>query len=345
MPTLAQIARVIHGDVDGDGSIEITHACDIKSGNAGGITFLATPAYSTYLADSGASAVILGATMDSQGLAGIRVENPALGFAAALAFLHPAAGAEPGVHPSAQVGNAVKLGQNVSIGPFVVIGAGSTVGDDSIIGAGTHVGGGAVLGRAVHLYPSVVLYDGVRLGDEVIVHSGAVIGADGFGYVTDNASHHKVPQVGGVVIGHQVEIGANSTVDRGTIGNTTIGEGTKIDNLVHIAHNVRVGRGCLFAGEVGIAGSTEIGDFVTLGGQVGVVDHVTIGDRAVVASKSAVMQSLEGGKTYAGIPALEQPRWLRQSASIKKLPELAPRLRRFEARLDELEGARQQQKD
>ena len=339
MPTLAQIARVIHGDVDGDDSIEITHACDIKAGHAGGITFLATPAYSTYLADSGASAVILGTSMDSQGLAGIRVENPALGFAAALAYLHPEAEAEPGVHPSAQVERDVKLGQDVSIGPCATLGAGATVGDGAVIGAGTYVGRGASLGHGVHLYPSVVLYDSVILGDEVIVHSGTVIGADGFGYVSDNDVHHKVPQVGGVVIGRQVEIGANSTIDRGTIGDTTIGAGTKIDNLVHIAHNVKVGRGCLLAGEVGIAGSTEIGDFVILAGQVGVVDHVTIGDRAVVASKSAVMQSLEGGKTYAGIPALEQPRWLRQSASIKKLPELAQRLRRFEARLDELEAA------
>ncbi len=339
MPTLAQIASVIHGEVDGDETVEITHACEIKSGTRGGIAFLADPQYIPYLAESQASAVILNAELDAQGKPGIRVDNPALGFAEALAYLYPGAEEAPGAHPTAHVGKKVALGRGVSIGPLAVVEDEAAIGAGSIIGAGVRVGRGVTVGCSVRLYPNVVLYEHVRIGDEAIVHSGAVIGADGFGYVTADDTHHKMPQVGGVVIGRQVEIGANSTIDRGTISDTIIGDGTKIDNLVHIAHNVKVGRGCLFAGEVGIAGSTEIGDFVTLAGQVGVVDHVTIGDRVVVASKSAVMQSIPAGQFHAGIPAGKQKDWLRQAAAIKQLPELLQRLRRLEARLDKFEAA------
>ena len=337
MPTLAQIAEVIHGELDGDGSVEITHACEISSASAGGITYLADPQYGSYLADSLASAVILGAGLDSRGLPGIRVENPALGFAAALAYLYPGPQGPSGTHPTAVLGRNVQLGREVSIGPHAVIGDEVVIGPETVIGAGAQIGRGAVLGEGVRLYPNVVLYDGVQVGDGSIIHGGAVIGSDGFGFVTTDEGHTKMPQVGAIVIGNQVEIGANSTIDRGTIGNTVIGDGTKIDNLVHIAHNVKVGRGCLFAGEVGIAGSTTIGDFVTLAGQVGVVDHVTIGDRVVVASKSAVMQSVPAGQFVAGVPAGDRRQWLRQTAAAKQLPELAQRIRGLETRLAQLE--------
>ena len=333
MPTLVQIAEVVSGEVDGDGSIEITHACEITSGTAGGITFLADPKYSRQLASSQASAVILKVGADAHGKPSIRVANPTRAFAEVLAYLYPEVPPLPGVHPSAALGREVQLGREVSIGPCAVIGDEVTIGDGSIIRAGVSVGRGTMIGRRVHLHPNVVIYEGMRLGDEVIVHSGAVIGSDGYGYVTEEDVHYKIPQVGRVVIGNQVEVGANSTIDRGTIGDTVIGDGTKIDNLVHIAHNVKIGRGCLFAGEVGIAGSTTIGDFVTLAGQVGVADHLTVGDRVVVAGKSAVMQSIPAGQFYSGHPAVEHQRWLRQQAATKQLPELARRLRHMEARL------------
>jgi UDP-3-O-[3-hydroxymyristoyl] glucosamine N-acyltransferase len=315
--------------VEGDGSIEITHACEITAGSSGGITFLADPKYNQHLPSCSASAVILKAGADAHGRPAVRVRNPARAFARTLSLLYPEAKTESGVHSSATLGQNVKLGDDVSIGPNVVIGDEVSIGDRSIIEANISVGREVTLGRKVRLYPNVTVYRGVQVGDEVTVHSGAVIGADGYGYVTEDDVHHKIPQVGGVVIGDHVEIGANTTIDRGTIGDTVIGEGTKIDNLVMIAHNVKIGRGCLFAGEVGIAGSTTIGDYVTLAGQVGVADHLTIGDRVVVASKSAVMQSVPPGQFYAGFPAVEHPHWLRQYGAIKQLPELVRRLRRM----------------
>ncbi|UCD37089.1 MAG: UDP-3-O-(3-hydroxymyristoyl)glucosamine N-acyltransferase [Fidelibacterota bacterium] len=333
MPTLAQIAEVIHGEVEGDGSMEITHACEVTSGTPGGITFLADPKYSRELESSPASAVILKDTFEAFGKAAIRVANPARAFADTLAFLHPEIPAKPGVHPTALVGENVRLGREVSIGPYAVIGDEVVVGGGTVIGVGVYIGRGTSLGSRNRLYPNVVVYEGMSLGEEIIIHSGSIIGSDGYGYLTDGDIHHKIPQVGRVVIGDRVEIGANTAIDRGTIGDTVIGEGTKIDNLVHIAHNVKIGRGCLFAGEVGIAGSVTIGDFVTLAGQVGVADHLTVGDRVVVAAKSAVMQSIPSGQFYAGIPAVEHPRWLRQHGAIKQLPELVRRLRELEARV------------
>ncbi len=345
MPTLAQIAEVVRGEVDGNGSIEITHACEVTSGSSGGITFLADPKYDRHLDSSPATAVILKAGADSHGKPAIRVSNPARAFAEALAFLYPEVPPLSGVHPAATLGREVQLGREVCIGPCVVIGDEVSIGEESIIGAGVSVGRDTVIGRRVQLHPNVVIYDGMRLGDEVIIHSGAVIGADGYGYVTEEDVHYKIPQVGRVIIGNQVEIGANSTIDRGTIGDTVIGDGTKIDNLVHIAHNVKIGRGCLFAGMVGIAGSTVIGDFVTLAGQVGVADHVTIGDRVVVAAKAAVRQSIPAGRFYAGDPAVEHQKWLRQYGAIKQLPELTRRLRKLEASLARLEKVPQKEGD
>ncbi|UCH10381.1 MAG: UDP-3-O-(3-hydroxymyristoyl)glucosamine N-acyltransferase [Fidelibacterota bacterium] len=345
MPTLAQIAKVIHGEVEGDGSIEITHACEITAGSSGGITFLAHPKYDQYLPSCPASAVILKAGDDAHGRPAIRVKNPTRAFAQILSLLYPEAPAQPGVHSTAVLGQNVQLEDGVSIGPNVVIGDEVSVGSRSVIEANVSVGSGVTLGRKVHLYPNVAIYSGVRIGDEVTVHGGAVIGADGFGYVTEEDRHHKIPQVGGVVIEDQVEIGANTTIDRGTLGDTVIGRGTKIDNLVQIAHNVKIGRGCLFASEVGIAGSATIGDYVTLAGQVGVSDHLTVGDRVVVAGKSAVMQSLPAGQFYAGNPAVEHSHWLRQYGAIKQLPGLVRRLRQMEARLTTLEEMKQREGD
>ncbi|MCH7520718.1 MAG: UDP-3-O-(3-hydroxymyristoyl)glucosamine N-acyltransferase [Candidatus Marinimicrobia bacterium] len=331
MTTLAQIAQVIHGEVVGDGSVEITHGCEIAGGSPGGITFLANSRYADYLATSLASAVILDTETDNQGKSAIRVSNPSKGFADAMAYLYPQPTPPRGIHPTAVLGSAVIIGSEVSIGPYVVINDGVTIGDGSVIGAHVTIGPETTMGSRVRLHPQVVLYGGgVRLGDEVVIYSGTVIGSDGFGYVTEDDVHYKIPHIGQVIIGNRVEIGANCTIDRGSIGDTIIGEGTKLDNMVHIAHNVTLGRGCLLAGGVGVAGSVVIGDYVTLAAQVGVVDHVTLGDRIVVAGKSAVRQSLEAGQVYAGDPAGLHPRWLRQRAIIKKLPELVRRIRSLE---------------
>lgn len=337
MPTVDDIARMINGVVEGDGTIEITHACEITAGNSGGIVFLSDSKYESYLPKSDASAVILKKGIDAHGKAAIRVENPDLAFAELLTYLYPEHLPEPEIHLTAVVEADVQLGQNVAVGPHVTIGSGVTIGAGSILRAGVCLGSDVSIGNAVRLFENVVIYDKTQVGDQVIIHSGTVIGADGYGYVTHKDQHHKIPQVGRVIIGDNVEIGANSTIDRGTLGDTVIGEGTKIDNIVHIAHNVKVGRGCLFAAMVGIAGSTTIGDYVTLAGQVGIADHLTVGDRVVVAAKSAVMQSLPPGQLYAGIPAVEHPQWLRKYGAAKKLPGLLHRVRDLEKRLSKIE--------
>lgn len=334
MPTLAEIAKAIDGRVDGDGTLEITHCCEIAAGSPGGITFLANLTAEDLLPATDASAVILSREASSAGKPAIRVDNPTKGFALALALLHPPYEPPREVHPAASVGAGVALGQNISIGPFAVIGNGAVIGDDSIIGAGAVVGDGSILGRGVRLFPQVVLYEGTEIGNDVRIHSGTIIGSDGFGYVTENDQHVKVPQVGKVVIGDRVEMGANCAIDRGTIGATVIGDDTKLDNLVHIAHNVKIGRGCLIAGEVGIAGSTVIGDYVTLAGQVGVISHISIGDRTVVASRGAVMQPVEAGQFIGGYPAEDQRLWLRQQVALKRLPDLGRRVRALETKLD-----------
>ena len=338
MPTLMEIAQAIGGRVEGDGSVEITHACEIAAGSPGGLSFLADPKYARHLASTAASAVIVDTQVDPGGKPAIRVANPAKGFALALSLLYPPQPAPEGIDPAARLGTETVLGKGVSIGPFAVIEDGVTIGAETAIFSGAFIGRGTRIGKRCTIHPRVVVYAGMEIGDSVIIHAGAVIGADGFGYTTEDDLHYKIPQVGGVVLEAGVEVGANTTIDRGTLSNTVIGEMTKLDNLVHIAHNVNVGRGCLFAAQVGVAGSTTIGDYVTLAGQVGVADHLTIGDRAVVAAKSAVLQAVPAGRFYAGIPAGERQQWLRQSGAVKALPEMSRRLRRLEARMGRIKA-------
>ena len=334
MPSLAEIAESINGRLDGDGATSITHCCEIDPGSPEGLTVLGMASAVELLEASPASAVILSPGAASAGRPAIRVDNPAKGFAQALALLHPAAEPVRQVHPATALGGGVSLGKNLSIGPFAVIGDGAVLEDDVIIGAGVVIGDGVVVGPGSRLFPRVVLYDRVQIGADVRIHSGTVIGSDGFGFVTENDTHIKVPQVGRVVIGDRVEIGANCTIDRGTIGETVIGEDTKLDNLVHIAHNVKIGRGCLFAAEVGIAGSTVIGDYVTLAGQVGVISHISIGDRTVVASRAAVLKPIGAGQFCGGFPAEDQRQWLRKQVALKSLPEMLHRLHVLEQQRD-----------
>jgi len=337
LATLNQIAQALHGAVDGDGSIEITHVCEITAGGPGGLTFLGDVRYSEFLASTEASAVILDRQVDAQGKPAIRVDNPAKAFAEATALLQPQAVYPQGIHPTAILGGGVQLAEDVGIGPYVAIGEDVTIGPESVIEAGTVIGPGARLGARVHLYPRVVLYAGVQVADDVIIHSGTVIGSDGFGYITEGDSHYKIPHVGRVVIGCRVEIGANCAIDRGTLGDTVIGEDTKIDNLVHVAHNVKIGKGCFLAGETGIGGSTVIGDHVTLAAQVGVADHLHIAAGTVVAGKAAVRQSIDQPQVYAGDPAQPRTHWARQSMVARKLPELAKRVSQLEERLEQAE--------
>jgi len=300
------------------------------------LSFLANPRYLAYFRDSRAGAVILTPEHEAEeGFSGARivVSDVHLALAHILPVIYPESRPKAGIHPTAVIGEEVQLGENSSIGPYAVIGDRVRLGDDVVIGSHTVVGEGCELGDGVYLHSQVTLYPGVQIGPRSIVHSGARIGVDGFGYVFADGMHQKVPQVGGCIIGPDVEIGANTTIDRGSVGSTEVGENVKIDNLVHIGHNVEVGDRSIIVAQVGIAGSTVIGRGVTLGGQVGVSGHLEIGDRATVAAQGGVFGDLEGGVVYSGYPARPHRESLRAQANLFRLPGLVKRIRALEAAL------------
>jgi UDP-3-O-[3-hydroxymyristoyl] glucosamine N-acyltransferase len=267
------------------------------------------------------------------GAPAIVARNVHSALARLLPELYPEATPAPGVHPTAVIAPDARLGTGVTVGPFAVIGASAEIGDAARIGAHVVIGERCVVDAAVVLHPHVTLYPGVRIGARSIVHSGTRLGVDGFGYAWDGSGHRKVPQVGHCVIGADVEIGANVTIDRGSIGATEIGDGVKIDNLVHLGHNVRVGPHSIIVAQVGVAGSTTIGTGVTIGGQAGIGGHVTIGDRATVAAQAGVFGDLAGGAVYSGYPARPHRESLRGQAAVARLPKLIERIRALERAL------------
>ncbi|MEM8931631.1 MAG: UDP-3-O-(3-hydroxymyristoyl)glucosamine N-acyltransferase [Acidobacteriota bacterium] len=264
------------------------------------------------------------------------VEDSRVGLARAIEVFHPKHRPAAGVHSTAVIADDATIDPTAHVGPYAVVGEGSRVGADVVLEAHVVIGRDVVVGDGGWLHPGVVLYDGTHLGERVEIHSGTVVGADGFGYATSGGIHHKVPQVGHVEVGDDVEIGANSAIDRALLETTRIGPGTKIDNLVQVGHNVRTGKGCLLCGQAGIAGTTVLDDYVVLGGQAGAIDHVRLGTGVQVAAKSAVMGDIEAGRIIGGIPATDLGHFRRQAAASARLPELVRRLRRLEKRLDAL---------
>jgi UDP-3-O-[3-hydroxymyristoyl] glucosamine N-acyltransferase len=236
---------------------------------------------------------------------------------------------EPGIHPTAIVSPSARLGRDVRVEAYAVVGDGVTIGDRAWIGTHTVVGDGVSVGADSRLFPAVTLYSGTALGERVIAHSGVRIGSDGFGYVFRDGVHEKIPHVGRCLIGNDVEIGANSTIDRGSIDDTVIGDGTKIDNLVQIGHNVRIGRLCLLMAQVGIAGSSRIGDGVTLAGQVGIAGHLTVGAKAILAAQAGVISDVPPGETWSGYPARPHREAMRASAALFKLAALIRRIEKL----------------
>lgn len=262
----------------------------------------------------------------------VEKSRPALGRI--LEILHPRHRPAPGVHETAVIADDAEVDETAHVGPYAVLGAGARVGPRAVIEAHVVVGRDVRIGEDSRIHPGVVLYDATVLGDRVEVHSGAVLGADGFGYATTDGVHHKVPQVGRLVVEDDVEIGANSALDRALLEETRIGAGSKIDNLVQVGHNVRTGKGCILCGQAGIAGSTILGDYVVMGGQTGAADHIRIGTGTRVAAKSAVLGDVDEGMV-GGIPAIDLTRYRRQVAATARLPELLRRIRRLEKRLEE----------
>ncbi len=340
--TLAALAERLGGRVEGDGGREISGVAGLREAGPGDVSVYTSRRYLEALKSTRAAAVIAAGKTDTAGRDALRVENPQLAFALAIEIFHPRPSPPPGVHPTAVIEDGASVDVSASVGPLCVVAAGASVGPRAVLGAHTVVGAGAVIGAGSLLHPRVTVGDRVRLGERVIIHSGAVIGSDGFGYVFDGGRHRKIPQVGTVEIGDDVEIGANTTVDRATVGTTRIGEGTKIDNLVQVAHNVEIGRHAVIVAQVGISGSTKIGSFAVLGGQVGTVGHITIGDGARIGAQSGVVNSVPAGETRSGIGPIPHRQWLKAQAVFDNLPELRDRVRKMEKKLDELSRRREE---
>jgi len=338
--TLREIAKLIEGEVIGNDSVVITGASGIKEGAPGDITFLANPKYAPLLNTTAASAVIVSKeTQAPVSKTVIRVANPSLAFAKVISFIAPEETSRlKGIHPSAILAKSVKLGKNVAIGPYTVIEDDAQVGDNAVIYSGCFIGHGAKIGADVLIYPNVSVRERVLIGDRVIIHSGTVIGSDGFGFVTVSEKHHKVPQVGIVEIGDDAEIGANVTIDRARFDKTVIGCGTKIDNLVQIAHNVVIGENCLIVAQVGISGSTVIGNNVTLAGQAGLVGHIVIGDGAIVTAQSGVSKSIPAGAMFSGYPARPFNETQKSHAYVHNLPKLFDLVKELKAKIEGLEN-------
>lgn len=319
--TLGELAERLGCRIDGtaDQTIDIRRVNGLGDAGPGDLTFLANPKYAGQVAGTRASAILADDSLAEAPCPILRTSNPYLACASAVSLLAPTVPPLSGIHPSAAIDPSAEIGAGVAIGPFVSVGPGACIGARTVLHSHVSVGAGARIGADGLLHAHVSVRDGIQIGDRVVLHNGAVIGSDGFGFATrGDGTHQKIPQVGEVIVGDDVEIGANSTVDRPAIGETHIGSGTKIDNQVHIAHGVKIGRNVRIAGCCGIAGSSVIEDDVVLAGQVGVINHVRVGRGAQVASKSAVMSHLAGGQTYAGIPAIPIQQWRRWAVRYRR---------------------------
>ena len=324
--TLREIASLVDGKVIGKPDTNISGVSEIQNSLPGTITFLSNPKYKQFLTDTQAEAIFVRNDDCLNGKNGIIVSNPQLAMAKTLRHFFPEKSIISSIHESAMIDSTASVGSNVFIDVGVVIKPGASIGDNSSIGANVVIGNGAAVGTNCSVKSNVTIYHNVTIGDNCIIHSGTVIGCDGFGYVTEKHIHEKIPQTGNVVIGNDVEIGSNCAIDRATIGVTSIGDMTKIDNLVHIAHNVKVGKGCLITAGFAVAGSTEIGDYCTFAGQVGIAPHVKIGSNSVFAAKSGVTKSLKGGKVYAGFPAREIKEHNKREAKFNEINRVSHKL-------------------
>ena len=330
MTTLAELADLVKGKIVGDPTMVITGVSEIQNGRESTITFLGNLKYKKYLLTTGASAVVVPEASLLGNTPGIVHHNPQLAIAKILGEFTPELQYTSGVNETAYVDSKAKIGKNVTIGAFSVIETGVIIGDNSNIGSHTIISQKTSIGKNCSIFSNIHIYYGTNIGDNAIIHSGTVIGSDGFGFVTDKDINYKIPQHGNVIIGNNVEIGANCAIDRGTIGNTIIEDQCKLDNHVHLAHNVRLGKGCLLTAAVTIAGSVEVGEFCIFAGHVGVAPHVTIGARSVLAAKTGVSKSLTGGKVYAGMPAREIREQHKREAVYLEVVRIQKRLKRLE---------------
>jgi len=341
--TTGELAARLDAELEGDASAPVTGVADLKAARAGQVSFAGHPKYLPAVAASGATAVIVpkAAQVEAPRPALLRVADADAAFAAACALFAPEPVIQPrGVHPQAWVSPEAKLGAEVSVGAFAVVEAGADIGDGTTLYPQTYVGHGAKLGRDCLLYPLASIRERCVLGDRVILHNGAVIGSDGFGYTVDaQGVRTKIPQTGIVVLEDDVEIGANATIDRARFWETRVGKGTKVDNLVQIAHNCVIGDHSVLCSQVGLAGTTTLGRHVICAGQAGLAGHLTIGDGAVIGAQAGVPKDLPGGQMYLGAPAVPRLEFGKSLAHVASLPKLKDKLKELEKRLARLEQA------
>jgi UDP-3-O-[3-hydroxymyristoyl] glucosamine N-acyltransferase len=331
--SVAEIAALVGGETRGDARLRIRGVAALESAGSHDLSFVANPRYLAYLQGSRAGAVLVSTDLSDrvpEHLTRVVVAEPHVALYHVLTHFHPTRPPVAGVHPSAVVEPGAVLDAGVSVGPLAVIGAGARLARNCRIGAHVVVGAGSTVGEESVIHPHVTLYPGVEIGARCVVHSGARIGRDGFGFVWVDGGHRKVPQVGGCRLEDDVEVGNNVTIDRGSITDTVVGQGTKLDSLVHLGHNVRVGRHAILVAQVGVSGSTRIGDGAVIGGQVGVAGHISIGAGARVGAQAGVTADVPPGETYSGYPARPHREALRAQGWLFRLPELVKRLRELE---------------
>ncbi|MFQ6002888.1 MAG: UDP-3-O-(3-hydroxymyristoyl)glucosamine N-acyltransferase [Candidatus Zixiibacteriota bacterium] len=334
---LGEIASYLQGELVGDPSVEITGVAGIEQAKPGDLTFLANPKYKPFLEKTSAACVIVGKEIEAAKVPLIRHPNPYFAFSKAMELFFQTKREYPRtIHPTVVLGKGIKLGKGIHLGPYVVIEDNVELRENSTVLAGSIIEAGCILGENCLIYPHVTIRENAEIGKNVILHSGAVIGSDGFGYAKEKEIHHKIPQMGRVIIEDDVEIGACVTIDRATLGATRIGKGTKIDNLVQIGHNVVIGKNCIIVGQVGISGSTRIGNNVVLGGQAGLVGHIKIGNNVMIGAQSGVTKDIPNNTTIFGSPAREIKRTKKIEACISRLPEYIKRLRKIEEELKEI---------
>ncbi len=335
--TLEELARIVGGEVAGDRNTRIKGISGIKEAQEGDITFVANPKYIPLMYKTKASAIIVSKDVLEAPKPLIRTENPSLAFAKIVNLVAPSSPRPQGISPLAFIAKGVEVGENVSIGPFTIIEEGAKIGDNTVIYGNCYIGACTTIGNDCLIYHHVSIRERIAIGNRVIIHSGAVIGSDGFGFAIVKGIQHKIPQIGTVIIEDDVEIGANVTIDRARFDKTLIGRGTKIDNLVQIAHNVIIGKNCIIVAQAGISGSTVLGDGVIIAGQAGLVGHIEIGEGAIVMAKSGVSKSVPAHTRVFGYPAKEEKHAKKVNAAVQRLPELYKEMRELSRRLRELE--------
>jgi len=333
---LKEIAELFDGEIIGDPEIEIKGVAGIPDSDEGDITFLSSTKLTNECIKSRASAVIVKNHIPEIEKPQIKVTNPQYAFAKLLGHFYMKPLMPTGISDKAYVSDKARVGKDVSIYPMTFISDYVTIGDKTVIYPEVFIGENSSVGDGCIIYPNVTIREKIKIGSRVIIHSGAVIGSDGFGYVFEKGIHYKIPQIGGVIIGDDVEIGANVTIDRATTGNTVIGKGTKIDNLVQIAHNVKIGENSIIVSQVGIGGSSEIGNYVVIGGQVGIADHAKIDDGCMIGAQSGIMGHLKKG-IYSGSPVIPHRDWLKAIAIFARLPELNKKIKELEDKIETIE--------